>query len=358
MDAKKIVEKIFSQAERGEVLIGEDNPWCFYAKFAMKKEGKAPENFDCPIFDIPDFDLFVEKVSTYLEKAKSFYAYDKEYFEITEEEFEEKLFFDLMVNTSYSDQKDIYSAIDRREKMLKELPCGEKYIGEYLDKRVYCKTVKNHSNIESPYKMTISFKSEEGEFSLPALNFGIVDDQVYLFAVQNKREKQTSTLAKKMDRYLRKLNAGVDMEDIVSSVSPSAVASLAIFSSICEKNNINEIVAPSFLPIRYNATFFARDRLSEEIKNEGLEQLDRDQFNITNRFSYLFLRHNFHFPSSIADFDEDRGAMKMQLDGKDRNGENIIFSLYDLPKGKVFDEPLQKQENTRWENLTKRVKIW
>ncbi len=348
MNVEKIVEKIFSQAEKGEVIIGDESPWSFYAKFGKKVNGKTLENFDFPIFEIPNYDLFIEKVSSYLEKAKSFYADDKEYFELSEAAFEEKLFFDLMVNTTDFEQKDIYTTIDRREKMLKEIPCGEKYIGEYMGKRVYCKTSKNRSNIESPHKMIFTFKNEEGEFSLPALNFGIVDDQVYLFAVQNKKAKQTSTLAKKMDRYFRKLNAGVDMEDIVSSVSPNAVASFAIFSSICEKNNIKEIVAQTILPIRYNATLSARERLDEDVKIEAIEQLDKDQFNITNRFSYLFLRHNFHFPSSIADFDESRGVMTMQIDGGERNdGENIIFSLYDFPKLNVFDATSQKHEITR-----------
>ena len=350
IDTKKIVKSVFAQAELGEVVIGKDtsSPWSFYAKFGANIEGREHTGVDYPTIDIPDFETFLEKVESYLSVAEEFYADDKEYYDLDSQAFKEKLFFDLMVNTSSFDQKNILAYIENREKMLKEVvPCGEKYIGSYEGKRVYSCVKKNRSNIESPYKMTFTFKSEEGEFSLPSLNFGKIDDRAYLFAVQNKREKQTSILAKKMDRHFRKLNSGVDMEDIVATVSPNAVASLTIFASTCEKSGVKNIVAPDFLPIRYIASHSAKERLDEEKKEEGIEKLDRDQFNITNKFMHLFLRYNFHFPKAEADYDENIGLMTMTLDSKERNGENIIFDLCNLGSREIFSAPDKKAPFTR-----------
>lgn len=343
MDTKKIVENIFAQAEKGEIAIGDEKSgiWSFYVKFCARINGQNRGGFDGAIIDIPNYDLFLKKTEDYLTKAKEFYYEDKDYFELSENSFEEKLFFDLIVNSNSFEQKNILSFIDKRKNMIKEtLPCGEKFIGEFEGKRLYCKISKNHSNLESPYKMTFTFKSEEGEFVLPMVSFGKTGDYMEVFAVQNKKEKQTCVLAKKLDRYFRKLNSGVDMEDIIGNVSPNALASLALFSSLCEKGGVKEIVAPDFLPIRYNATLSAKGKLSEEVRGDALEKVDKDQFNITNKFMYLFLRYNFHFPSSIVDYDIDKGEMTLSLNGKEKNGKNIIYSLYDVPKVNVF-----KREN-------------
>lgn len=346
MDAKKIALKIFSQAEKGEIVFGDNSSfWSFYAKFSANIAGERKEGVDCPTIDIPDFDKFAKSVEEYLSVAKNFYKEDKEYFDLSEESFEEKLFFDLIINSTAFEQKNILSFVKKRKNMLSQpLSCGEKYIGEYEGKRVYANIKKNRSNLESPYKMSFSFKNEEGEFVLPAINFGFDGESVCLYAVQNKKEKQTSALAKKMDRYFRKLNSGVDMEDIVAEVSPNAVAALAMFASLCEKSGKKEIVAPDFLPIRYGASFSAKERLGEDKKEEAIEKLDRDQFNITNRFMYLFLRYNFHFPSAEATYDEDKGEMALALDGRERNGENIIFTLADFARKDILS-PMDKKED-------------
>ena len=59
-----------------------------------------------------------------------------------------------------------------------------------------------------------------------------------------------------------------------------------------------------------------------------LERLDLDQYNMTNKFMYLFLRYNHHFPNCTAEFDEDKGEMEMDLkDDFDFCEDNIIYDI-------------------------------
>lgn len=316
---KQIVDKIFKQAENGVIKIGDDvDFWTFYVNFSTNIEGKdSSHNSHLPVVHIPNYDLFIEKTSEYLEKAKDFYALDQDYFDLKDDGFVEKLFMDLMINLSNMDCYDVYSYINKRSKFLDYKPaCENLRIGNILDSQIQANISKNHSNLEAPYRFKISIQNDKEKTSLPYLTFAIENDKAYVYAIQNAQDKNESSLSKKIDRYFRKLNKGVDMEDIVANVSTNAFASLVIFSAYMREQGIKEIIAPDFLPIRDTARF--------------KERHDEDLYNMTNKFMYLFLRYNFHFDKCIADYDEMKNEMHLSLNNNSTPNDNIIFLLDDI----------------------------
>ncbi len=314
---KHVIEKIFKQAEEGLIKIEPKDKlfWRFYVRFSTNIEGNnAGKNLNCPILHIPDYKTFVEKTENYLKKAKDFYILDQDYFNLDDEAFLEKLFLDMVVNMSNIDCFNVYEYIDKRTKFLDYKPkCENFYLGELLGAQMRANISKNRSNLEAPYKFKISLQNEEDKSTLPYITFAIIDDKAYVYAIQNAQNKNESSLSKKVDRYLRKLNKGVDMEDIVANISTNALASLVVFSSYMKEQGIKEIIAPDFLPIRETATL--------------KERHDEDQYNMTNKFMYLFLRYNFHFDKCTADYDDVKNEMHMSLNNNSTQNDNIIFLL-------------------------------
>ena len=314
---KQIVDKIFKQAENGIIKIGDDvDFWMFYVKFSTIIEGKnSPNNLNCPTIHIPNYELFIDKTSEYLEKAKDFYKDDKNYYDLNDDAFAETLFMDLMVNLTNADCYDVYNYIDKRLKFLNYKPNYENIpLGEFLESKMFANISKNHSHLEAPFKFKIFLENEVNKSTLPYITFAIEEEKAYVFAIQNAQDKNENQLSKKIDRYFRKLNKGVDMEDIVANISTNALASLTIFSAYMRERGVKEIIAPDFLPIR--------DAASETKKRH-----DEDLYNMTNKFMYLFLRYNFHFDKCTADYDEVKNEMHLAVNNNSTPNDNIIFLL-------------------------------
>lgn len=343
---ESMIQKIMNQIKKGKV---EYNGYLvLHINFATKKQGKVDIlDSDVPVIDIPDYDLFVKKVKSYLSKAYDFYKNDMSFFTLDQDEFFEKLFVDLLINATYYDTQNIYNYIDFRKEMLDNTFAeGEFDIGYFGDYVVEAKIVKNLSNLESPYRFEVGFfNKDQGWFKLPRIAFGAIDDKIYLYAVQTSKFKQTSEATKKLDRYFRKIGKGVDEQTIESNVSPNALVSLAIFNSFMRKNGYKKVIAPDYLPIRYEINKHAKinNSLPESVE-EALENHDRDQFNMTNKLMYLFLRYNLHFDKANAQYDEDKGTMSIEL--KSQNGKgNIIYELDEFVEVGDYQELEERVKN-------------
>lgn len=337
MDIKthNTIQKILSQAQTGSIRIGdkENEMWTFFINFHTKIQGilDSEISVDAPVINIPNYELFVKKVSSYLQVAKEFYKKDKNYFGLSDESFSEKLFLDLMVSTTACEHNNIYDYIDMRMKMLEyELPQDRFLIGSLQDKFIAVSSIsKLASNLEAPYKYQTEFIGENDDsFKLPNVVFGIVGDEVRVYAIQAKKAKQTSPVAKTLDRYFRKVNKDVDPESIEANVSPNALVALTIFASWARQNGYKKIVSPDFLPIRYES-----NRLSDLAKaidgnvEEALEGNDRDQFNMTNKLMYVMLRYTSHFGESVAEYDDVQGLMNLTLKESKKRDDNIIYDI-------------------------------
>lgn len=335
-ETKKIIEGLLEQVKRGRVLIG--GQWAFYVKLNTIVEGKSDVQQDEHlIVNIPDLDTFAQKVHKYLKVAMDFYRDEQAYFELDEKGFKERLIMFLLINmTRYEGaniEDSIYSYIDQRTKMLQkgifegttrlgQMPYQSGAKTKYA--RVKSEIKKVRSNLEGPYKMGFYFDNEDGEkFTLPLITFGVCEDTAYVYAVQRESSVQQGRLVKDLDRYFRKLNKNVDAEDVVANVSPNALAALTLFVARMKQMGVKKIIAKDFLPVRYTA-IADKPFVGDE---ERITKLNRDQFNITNKLMYLFLRYNYHFVNCTADYQEYKGEMQMKLEDGPANDDNIIYML-------------------------------
>lgn len=332
MNIVNIIENIIEQARNGKIVIGkEDNYWQFFVRFYCNIENKTPVNSKYPVININDYQLFLKEVKDYLKEAYKFYYNDKEYFDLDDKTFLQKLFCDLMINVTSYDMNNVYRYIEERKSMLldKTIEPNSYLIGNFENKNIECKIVKNSSNIEAPYKMKLYLNDGIDIFELPSITFGIINDKVYLKCIQNKKEKQDNVLAKKMDRYFRKMNKGVDENLDIHNISTNALASLTIFNSFMRKKGIKNIEASDFLPVRYNSS---KVILMNKCKKKSLDfkqylqQIDRDQYNMTNKLMYILERYSYHFQNCECNYDDIRGVMELELN-EYQNNSNIIFDL-------------------------------
>lgn len=324
---KEILKELFEGAKIGRVILESDNSsWIYRTKFLINES-----NGEDISIKIADYDLLVDLINEYLDLAYNFYYDDKNYYELNEKGYIKKLIFDLFINLDNYDCYDIYSYINKKIATLKDLSVnvGEFYIGKYLDYTIKAKIKKNRSNLEAPYQFIITIKDNLGNvFELPQITFAIANKIAYLMCVQNKN-KEDNKLINKLDRYFRKVNKGVNPDEDISKISPRALISLTIFNSYLKSKGITQVEAPSYLPIRYSSKVLKATSKNINVENE-LDDIDRDQYNMTNRLMYLFQRYTHHFKECDSEFDSLRQRMQLFLKETKTKGDNIIFDIDSL----------------------------
>lgn len=325
---EELTDCVFKQAEQGRIKLENDtiSPWVFYVKFYSKD---MEMNNDVPTVIIRNKKRFLENIKTYLAEARTFYESDKEYFELTERSFDEKLVMDLFVNASNYDLHNIEDYIIDRTRMFKaRISEGTVCLGQYENCTIYARTMKCKSNLEAPFQFHIWLKQNDERFVLPSISYGVDNHQANIYAIQGMRTKQENKLAKKMDRHFRKVNKGIDSEDeILSKVSPNALVSLAIFLAYKNELGINSVSAVNFMPIRYNANLVAGTIKNEQAEEQFLEKHDLNQFNITNRFMYTLIRYAHQFGLDY-DYDEIKERLNLSLTPtRTCDSDNILIDV-------------------------------
>lgn len=336
MDIKKIVDDVFLQAEKGVVNLKTQNQeqWKFYTRFYYKIEDKTnlKLNNKYPIVYIPNYNVFLKEIQKYIVVAKDFYKDDKNYFDLNEEEFAKKLFLDLVINACNYDLINFIDYVKLKTQILENvLTENEFIIGKYNEFEIYGKIAKNKSNIESPYRFDVIFKDQlNNQFLLPSILFGTNKEQCFVYSIQNLNKGPKNLLSKKLDRYFRKVNKNVDMENDIYNVSPNAVVSFVIFVEYLKSKNISKFVNSNFMPIRYHASKIAGYKHCEENfeKSQFLQKHEQNQFNITNKLINMFFRYENHFNNSIVSFDNIKQQIKIDIGKEDyQNQDNIICDI-------------------------------
>ena len=328
---EKIFDKVLMQTEHGKVEFGSDDlsMWTYYVE--LENEQSSKENSGKISLKIRNKKELIENLKQYLEIAKKFYSKDKYYFDLDDNSFYEKLVLDLFVNTNNFDLNNFESFVKQRTEMLKE-DCSLKerlILGQYLGSDIIVEITKNTSNLEGPFKFRVAFDDGINTFNLPSVTFGKIKDEVFVYCLQGEKEKQTNSLAKKMDRHFRKANKDVDMEDeILSQVSVSALISLTIFLAYQKSNGVKNVSAYNFMPVRYETVLTTKTlKLKEQQSLEEFQiEHDRNQFNITNKFFNTLIRYAHHFNLNY-DYDDISEKLEFSLKNAINNGENIIFDI-------------------------------
>lgn len=333
---EQLLNNVLNQTEKGKVEIGDEQfgKWSFYVELLNDKSNKI--NNGKIALKIKNKQILIEKIKEHLIVATKFYKKDKDYFELSDESFCEKLILDLFINATNFDFNNIISFVELRTKMIKsqdltmsETSIGNYEIRQYEDFDILIEIKKNLSNLEGPYKCKIILDNHREFFTLPSVTFGCVDDAIYLYCIQGEKEKQNNKFAKQMDRHFRKANKDVDMEhELLSQVSVSALVSLTIFLTYQKIKGIKKVKAINYMPLRYNSNLTAGINKSktEEQKEEFEILHNKNQFNITNKFFNTIMRYAFHFNEDF-DYDDIHEELSLNLTFKNNEKESILYDI-------------------------------
>lgn len=337
MRTKELIKEVLKELKNGEVTLEAKDgiPWKFFAKLNVSDgETTSFEDALLPTLLVKNIDDISARIDSYLDVAKTFYALDKSVYNLYEDTFEKKLVFDLILNATNYDFLNFDKYVDLRTEMLKtKVEETEINIGNitfpFESVNLSVKIKKNDSKLEGPYKLTPIFKSANGTFVAPSITFGIVNKTVFVYAIQSQRDKQENTLAKKLDRYFRKFNKDVDLNEIEGMVSSNALASATIFFACMNRQGIKDVVAPAFLPGRYFGTKSAIEnkKIDATEKEDKLEKHDKNQFNMTNRFTYTLARYAMHFDGCEFVYDDNTQLSHLTLSKEHGEGDNEIFDF-------------------------------
>ena len=328
---EEMVQELFLEASNGVVYAGE---WRYFLRFYNNIEGVSnAKNNKFPIVNIPSYNSFIETLKSYLNVAYDFYYDEKDYFMLNDEAYLKRLVINLFVNATNYDLLNMDEYIENREKMLtNKVKEGEFVLGQYLNNtKIISNIVRNRSNEEAPYSFKVAIKDDQDTFMLPEVVFSIVDNKVYVMAIQNKvNEKQDNPLAKKMDRYFRKVNKGIDESEDIYKVSPNALVSMTIFNTFLMNTGITQVEANNFMPIRYHGKkimLMNKYKQDDNLQKEAYEKHNFNQYNITNKFMNLIRRYCHHFNKCEYEYDDIKQVMICKLNKGIYNDDNIIFDI-------------------------------
>ena len=186
-------------------------------------------------------------------------------------------------------------------------------------------------------------------YPLPSVTFGLADNDVYVYAIKyfdskridSKTQKTIHTIVdgkpildtpfkQEMQEFFHSITLNSHAKGVERNISPNSLVSFSLFLSFLKDSPTTQIVAPNFMPIRYETNRSAIEQRAYKNNlsvDEQLEKHDNDQNNITNKFMYLFARYNRHFPECELDYDELREEMRMSLAKTKTNGENLIYQI-------------------------------
>ena len=175
------------------------------------------------------------------------------------------------------------------------------------DTNLEIKREQNSTMMETPYKITFTLKNEEEKHFLPSIYYGIEEEngikKCYIYGIQASKKNDNNKFNKKINRLLYKINDGVEdtqeyydyknnksdyyPEGNISDVTMSFLLSLNMFVTLLQSENIKEIKAVPYLPVRYNSRELAAIRNNRE---DLFERNKKIQTNLTNKFIRTFRR--------------------------------------------------------------------
>lgn len=225
---------------------------------------------------------------------------------------------------------------------------------EEWDSLIECKILDNYPSLESPHSLSFRIRRNDDVFELPKITYGISNNIAYVYAVQNKKNKELETYQKKINRNLYSFNKGiVDRKEYyeykssdyyaenITDVSMSSLLSITLFLKLLKENNINNIVVVPYLPLRYFEKRITTQRSLKplelvygkeiiESKNKELnDKRDFNQNNMTNKMLRSFRRVLYQLgngkiimPFEVSEF------MHIEINDNLKLHDNILNKIY------------------------------
>ena len=285
------------------------------------------DNTLVPTLYIKNKALFDELLKKYVELSLTFYDnsnFDEEI--INKEDFDsyrvckEKVIMTLLwSNATYDDFQNPIEFLRKRIAFL------ESNIGEISHEFEFSPILNGNISIdiekdkiynETPYQMIIRSTNPNDEvYTFPKIKFGIENDTVYIYAIQNKEEPMVG-YNKRINRALYKVGEGFNKEEDnyemydsgnLNDISPSFLVSLNIAISYFYSLGFSKVIVPSILISRWNAKKIGLSyleqagRITPETLQNRLEDQDRIQHNLTEKLLRTFLRLKYHYNSISVD---------------------------------------------------------
>lgn len=275
------------------------------------------ESLLIPTLIIKDKSLFDKLLIEYVNLAMDFYDFDCWDDDITDYKMydedkricQEKVILSLLfANATIEDFNNPCEYLRKRINFINNDITGLYNLGyfDYFQGDLSISIEKDVINNETPYQIIIIVTSNNGEeFEFPRVKFGISDDTVYIYAIQNKINENNS-FCKKINRTLYKIGEGFNEEyevdgENLKDITSSFLVVLNMCISFLEKFEYNNIVVPSCLIERWNAKSIANTLKSLHAKmdiidkNKLVEEQNKLQMNLTNKLIRTFLRLGCHY---------------------------------------------------------------
>ena len=221
----------------------------------------------------------------YTIKATSYYD-DSNFFNTKEREKE--IIAHLLANATYDDFNNSVEFLRKRIDFLDNAYIDKYELGysDILDCNLGIEIKKDTINNETPEELVIVGYNDDDKYLFPRVKFGINDNTVYIYAIQNIREDKNN-LSKKINRKLYKIGEGFiedDSEENYRDVTASFLVALNMAINYFNSIGYNKFIVPSILIVRWNAKQIMDDKMKESI-----------QYNITNKLIRTCLRLGVHY---------------------------------------------------------------
>ena len=236
----------------------------------------------------------------------------------------------------------------------------EKFVGysEMLGYDFYVKIEKNGLENETPYSLRCYLAKESGSkiYEFPSIYFGMSNNNLYVYAIQNKRDKLINeSYSKKIDRLLYKVNDGLDVKNDnfdnfgignLKDITPSFLVSANMLMGMIKDFGINKVIVPSILVSRWNAKMIVLDNKKKYFMDKGMKDkevfdfVDRFideqnyiQSNLTEKFLRVFRRLVYHHSSiTVRSFPFELGNnLELSiLDGDNICNNRLLDEIYNF----------------------------
>lgn len=268
-----------------------------------------------PTLIIDDMASFNDLLCEYVDKALMFYddtnfpqeLLDMKYFDNKDMICKEKeILVHLMANATYEDFTNPINFLNNRINFIDNHENKNYDIGYYdfFDSYVNVKIDKDTINNETPSQFIVELNdNSNNKFIFPKVKFGISNDKVYIYAIQNDFNEKND-LSKKINRKLYKVGEGLVPDDSLENVKDVTASFLVVLNMAINyfmALGYTDIVIPSILPIRYNSKQIIledklkRGKLDDKMAFDFSTKQDEIQNNLTNKLIRTFLRLACHY---------------------------------------------------------------
>ena len=286
-----------------------------------------------PILTIHNKKEFDKLLCKYVDLCMLFYGtsnfceevLNNENYEIDRTSPEKLIILTLWANATYDDFLNPEEYLRKRISFLEnseEISFDTEY-SNLLKGRISFKIEKDKLVFETPYKICIKLiNSDNLEYIFPEVKFGIYNNQVYFYAIQDI-SKDNNSYSKKINRLLYKIGEGFNEkednfelyeEGNLKDVTSSFVVALNMAISYFHSLGYTNIVVPNMLPIRWNSKITVSERkynlnkIDEKEYESQKEKIIDIQKNLTEKFIRTFLRLQYHYEGMNVE------SLPMELD--------------------------------------------